>query len=251
MKMLSTPIAAESRRGRLHAHLIAGAEVRRRAAEHCLDQIEAAADLLCDALRGGGKILLCGNGGSAADCQHVAAELVWRLTGDFVRPGLAAIALTTDSSLLTAQANDQGFDAVFERQVAAIGRPATSWSGSRPAARRATSSGRSRPPARSGMGTLVLTGASGAAAVRADVVVAIPSDNTQHVQEAHLAVEHALCDMVERELFGSPIAPREQHDHLPNAVPHLLLRRRDRLPGLVPRARRRRAGDHHRQVLLS
>jgi D-sedoheptulose 7-phosphate isomerase len=203
MKMLSTPIAAESR-ARLHTHLIAGAEVRRRTAEHCLDQIEAAADLLCDALRGGGKILLCGNGGSAADCQHVAAELVWRLTSDFVRPGLAAIALTTDSSLLTAQANDQGFESIFERQVAALGRAGDVLVG-------ITTSGTSRNVLRAleaaraiGMGTIVLTGASGAAAVRADVVVAIPSDNTQHIQETHLAVEHALCDMVERELFGKP-----------------------------------------------
>ena len=90
-----------------------------RAAEECLDQILAAADLVCAAFRAGGKVLLCGNGGSAADCQHVAAELVGRLSRDFERPGLAAIALTTDGSLLTAQANDQGFEGVFERQVGA------------------------------------------------------------------------------------------------------------------------------------
>jgi D-sedoheptulose 7-phosphate isomerase len=203
MKMLSTPVVAESRHSRVHAHLLEGAEVRRRAAEQCLDEIVAAADLLCDAYRAGGKVLLCGNGGSAADCQHVAAELVGRLSRDFERPGLAAIALTTDGSLMTAQANDQGFDGVFERQVGALGRLGDVLIG-------ITTSGTSRNVLRAldaartaGMGTIVLTGAAGRLTAHADVVVAIPSDNTQHVQEMHLAVEHALCELVERELFGS------------------------------------------------
>src|SRR5262245_880992 len=87
------------------------------------DSIAAAADLIAEALRRGGKLLLCGNGGSAADCQHMAAEFVGRLTRERDRPALPAIALTTDTSFITAYANDSGFDGVFSRQVAALGSP--------------------------------------------------------------------------------------------------------------------------------
>src|SRR5687767_12503665 len=92
------------------AHLEASAHVSRLAADECAVAVVVAADVIADAIRAGGKVLLCGNGGSAADCQHVAAELVSRLTRDFDRPGLPVIALTTDSSFLTAFANDVGFD---------------------------------------------------------------------------------------------------------------------------------------------
>jgi phosphoheptose isomerase len=208
MEMTSMPRAAERQRARVRAHLLESAEVKRQAADSCLDQIVAAASLLCDAYRAGGKVLLCGNGGSAADCQHVAAELVGRLTRDFERPGLPAIALTTDGSLLTAQSNDQGFDHVFERQVCALGRPGDvligiTTSGGSSNVLRALAAARS-----GGLRTVALTGASGLSTGRADVVVAVPSDNTQHVQETHLAVEHALCELVERELFGP--APRAE-----------------------------------------
>ena len=84
----------------------------------------AAAEAMTESLQTGGKVLLCGNGGSAADCQHIAAEFVSVLNQSFLRPGLAAIALTTDTSILTASANDFGFEGIFERQVQALGRPA-------------------------------------------------------------------------------------------------------------------------------
>src|SRR5687768_10027194 len=110
-------VKAETLRARAQAHLFASARATERAAEDCLDQIVAAASLVTTAYREGGKLLLFGNGGSAADCQHVATELVGRLSRDLVRPGLPAIALTTDTSFLTAYANDVGFDLVFARQV--------------------------------------------------------------------------------------------------------------------------------------
>lgn len=104
-------------------HLLRSAEVKRLTAEACAAEIRKAVMLLVDCLRGGGKILLCGNGGSAADCQHIAAEFTNVLRQDFIRPALAAIALITDTSFLTAHANDFGFEGVFARQVEALGRP--------------------------------------------------------------------------------------------------------------------------------
>ena len=108
---------------RVRDHLIESAEVKRQVSEKCIESILAAANLIADTFRSGSKILLCGNGGSAADCQHVAAEFVSRLTKDFIRPGLPAIALTTDTSFLTAYSNDCGFEGVFERQLIALGKP--------------------------------------------------------------------------------------------------------------------------------
>ena len=107
----------------IRVYLSESAELKRRTAEACGEAILAAADLIADAFRADAKVLLCGNGGSAADCQHMATEFVSRLTRDVERPGLPAIALTTDTSFLTAFANDCGFDGVFERQVQALGRP--------------------------------------------------------------------------------------------------------------------------------
>ncbi|HET9418434.1 MAG TPA: SIS domain-containing protein, partial [Chthoniobacterales bacterium] len=107
---------------RARACLIESAEVKRLVVENCLDSIVSAAELIADAFRSGGKVLLCGNGGSAADCQHVAAEFVSILRRDFERPGLPAIALTTDTSFLTAYANDFGYEGLFARQVEALGK---------------------------------------------------------------------------------------------------------------------------------
>src|SRR5215207_8538246 len=106
----------------VRAQLQASANAKARAADACANDIVQAAALIADAVTAGGKILLCGNGGSAADCQHMAAEFVSRLTADFARPAIAAIALTTDTSFLTAYANDVDFEGVFARQVEALGR---------------------------------------------------------------------------------------------------------------------------------
>lgn len=184
------------------AHLRESAQVMEETVQGCAADIARAAELLGNCLRAGGKILLCGNGGSAADCQHLAAEFVSRLTRDFDRPAMAAIALTTDTSILTAYANDAGFDGVFARQVQALGRPgdvllAISTSGSSPNILRAATEARVRE-----MTVVALTGQSGTLADLADAAVCVPSRSVQHVQEAHLAIEHLLCRLVELDLYG-------------------------------------------------
>ena len=178
------------------------AEVKLRVAESCGREILLAADVISDCLRAGGKLLLCGNGGSAADCQHMAAEFVNRLSADFERPGLPAIALTTDSSFLTAYANDSGFEGVFERQVQALGKPedvliAISTSGNSENVVRAT-----RRASEMGLKCVGLLGSEGRLSGQCDVSIAVPDDSTTHIQEAHLAIEHVLCELVEIHLFG-------------------------------------------------
>jgi D-sedoheptulose 7-phosphate isomerase len=182
-------------------HLLKSAEIQHQVAEKCVDSILEVADLIADTFRSGGKVLLCGNGGSAADCQHMAAEFVGRLTKDFDRPGLPAIALTTDTSILTAFANDCGYEGVFERQVRALGKAGDvlvgiSTSGNSVNVLRATEAAREI-----GMKTVGLLGAGGPLKDRVDYPIAIPSRETQHVQEVLLSVEHILCHLVEQNLF--------------------------------------------------
>jgi D-sedoheptulose 7-phosphate isomerase len=156
------------------------------------------ADAAISVLRAGGKLLLCGNGGSAADSQHIATELTVRFEAD--RPGLPAIALTTDSSALTAAANDLGFEQVFARQVAALGRKgdlliALSTSGASPnivAALQAARGG--------GLITACLTGRDGGTIAReklADHCLVVPSDNTARIQEMHIFIGHFLCAAID------------------------------------------------------
>lgn len=164
-------------------------------------EIARAASTITEAFRAGGKVLLCGNGGSAADCQHLAAEFVNRLSRDRHRHALPALALTTDTSCLTACANDYGFEGVFARQVEAFGRPgdvlvAISTSGSSPNVLAAADAARTR-----GMAVVALLGKSGQLAATADVAIQVPSFDTQLIQQAHLAVEHLICELVERALF--------------------------------------------------
>jgi D-sedoheptulose 7-phosphate isomerase len=183
-------------------HLNESAGVARLVAERCAPAIVRAAELLVSSLRDGGKLLLCGNGGSAADCQHLAAEFMNTLTRPVVRPPLPAIALTTDTSLLTAVANDHGFEGVFARQVLAVGRAgdvlmAISTSGDSPNILRALEAARA-----AGLLTILLSGETGGKAQPlADAAVLVPSTDTQRIQEAHITVGHVLCDLVERALF--------------------------------------------------
>ena len=163
--------------------------------------IAAAADLIATTFRAGGKLLLCGNGGSAADCQHMAAELVGRLTRDMSRPGLPAIALTTNTSFLTAYSNDFGFDAVFARQVQALGSRGDvlmtiSTSGASPNVLAAVDEAK-----RVGLSIVALLGEAGPLADLADVAIRVPSRDTQLIQQVHLAVEHLICHLVERTLY--------------------------------------------------
>lgn len=195
-------------------HLLESGEVKRRVAEKCADAIMAAARAIADTFRSGGKVLLCGNGGSAADCQHMAAEFVGRLTRECERPGLPAVALTTDTSFLTACANDVGFEKVFARQVEALGKPGDVLIG-------ISTSGNSMNVIRAmeaalaaRMRTIVLTGSGGRLVEMANVAISVPSGNTQYVQEAHLAIEHAVCELVERFLYGEAGGQETgHHDH--------------------------------------
>lgn len=189
---------------KVRAHLLASAETKQQVAERCLDPILAAADLIAETFRRGGKLMLCGNGGSAADCQHMAAELVNRLTKDLERPGLPAIALTTDTSFLTAYANDIEYGGVFARQVRTLGKPGDdtligiSTSGNSLNVIRAF-----EVAAAAKIHTIVLTGNSGRLSEIAEITIAVPSANTQYLQEAHLAIEHILCELVEHQLFAA------------------------------------------------
>lgn len=186
----------------IRAHLETSATVKRAAADQCSPAIARAAELLTASFRAGGKLLLCGNGGSAADCQHIAAEFVSALNHDRPRAALGAIALTTDTSFLTANANDFGFEQVFERQLEALGRKgdvllAITTSGNSANVLRALVRARA-----DGLATIVLTGETGGkAAALADIAVKVPSGDTQHIQETHIAVGHILCALVERAVF--------------------------------------------------
>ncbi|MDQ2102103.1 D-sedoheptulose 7-phosphate isomerase [Azospirillum isscasi] len=160
------------------------------------DRIEAAAGLMIDGLKGGGKVLFCGNGGSAADSQHLAAELTGRYLRD--RAPLAAVALTVDTSALTAIANDYSYDEVFTRQVRGLGRAGDVLVG-------ISTSGNSRnvvaalEAARAlGMRTVGLTGAAGGRMKElCDVCLCVPSTDTPRIQEMHIAAGHMLCELVE------------------------------------------------------
>jgi phosphoheptose isomerase len=187
----------------IRQHLNQSADVVRATAETCAEDIAKSVELLVECYRNGGKVLLCGNGGSAAECQHLAAELVNVLSRDRPRPPLAAIALTTDTSALTAIANDFGFAQVFERQVQALGRPgdvliAISTSGESENVLRAMTCARS-----TGLATILLTGESGGDGVQhARVAIRVGSHGAQRVQEVHSVIGHILCGEVERALFA-------------------------------------------------
>jgi D-sedoheptulose 7-phosphate isomerase len=165
--------------------------------------IETVARLCAKALRDGNKLLLAGNGGSAADAQHLAAELVSRFYFD--RPGLAAVALTTDTSALTAIGNDYGFERLFARQVDALGRKGDvfiglSTSGNSPNILKALDEARLK-----GLVTVGLTGRGGGKmAALCDHCLRMPSSETPRIQEGHIVVGHTLCALVEREMFTPP-----------------------------------------------
>ena len=202
MRLQVQPTGLEHGRQYLETSL----SVQRRSADACLDQVVAAADAVAQSLKDGGKVLLCGNGGSAADCQHIATELVCRLSRRVDRPAMSALALTTDTSVLTAYSNDSGFEGVFARQVEAHGRAgdvliAISTSGQSPNVLRAVASAKAR-----GMITVGLMGEGGRLAGEVEYRVEVPDRDTQHVQEALLPLEHLLCDLVERAIYGPPDA---------------------------------------------
>jgi D-sedoheptulose 7-phosphate isomerase len=170
-------------------------------AEETISSIVDAVDLVIKALRRGGKILLFGNGGSAADAQHIACELIGKFKK--VRSSQPAIALTTDTSVLTSVANDFGYEFIFSRQIEAIANSedvviAISTSGNSPNVLEGVKAARDK-----GCKTIALTGRSGGKLSQiVDIPIRIPSNETARIQEAHITVGHVICAMVEKAFFG-------------------------------------------------
>ncbi len=174
-------------------------------ARQCSESVEAAADLLMTTFQNGNKLLLCGNGGSAADAQHIAAEFVVRY--EQKRRALPAIALTTDSSILTAHANDFDFDSVFARQIEALGNAgdtliAISTSGNSKNVIHAAQVARDK-----NLNVIALTGESGGALINiATLTITVPSSVTARIQETHILIGHYWCGVVEERLNVSESA---------------------------------------------
>ena len=213
-----------------HAILADAGRSMARLAAHAARAVAAAAESVVASLEEGGTIYFCGNGGSAADAQHLATELSGRYLME--RPSLAAVALTTNTSALTAIGNDYGFDRVFARQLEGLGSPgdvlvAITTSGRSANVLRAVETARAH-----GLVVIGMTGRGGRGfAARCDHALVAPSDSTPRIQEGHIAMGHALCELVERSLFG-----RNRAGRAPAA------RRRAR-PAPGQRSRRRRAGS--------
>jgi D-sedoheptulose 7-phosphate isomerase len=189
---------------RIAAHFEDHIEVARRTHHVLASEIERAIETCVNTFNHHGKILACGNGGSAADAQHLVAELVGRFERD--RTPLAGVALTTDTSILTAVGNDYGFDHIFSRQVTALGQPgdtlfAISTSGHSPNVRLAIEAAHAK-----GMLVIALTGKGGGAITGMlktnDVNLCIPHDRTMRIQEMHLMMLHLICDGIDAHILG-------------------------------------------------
>jgi D-sedoheptulose 7-phosphate isomerase len=182
----------------INASFEKGAVLRKVVAHSCGKAIFEAAKLISNCLSSGGKLLFFGNGGSAADAQHLAAEFVGRFVRE--RKGLPAIALTTDSSILTAIGNDYGFDRVFMRQIQALATAgdiaiAISTSGNSPNVLEGVKAAKERK-----LKTVGLSGKDGGALAQlADVTITVPSTSTARIQECHIAIGHIFCELVDRE----------------------------------------------------
>ncbi len=174
-------------------------EAKRHCIENNIDHIIRAADMLAACLTRGNKVLIFGNGGSAADAQHLAAEFVNRF--QIERPPLAAVALTTDASILTSIGNDYHFKDIFSKQIDALGRPGDiawgiSTSGNSTNVIQAIKAARKLE-----METIGMSGRAGELAGCVDLVIAVASDTTARIQESHITVGHILCDLVDRMLY--------------------------------------------------
>jgi D-sedoheptulose 7-phosphate isomerase len=183
--------------------LIESADTKHKIKDQLQEQIIKAVDLLSGCFKAGNKFLLCGNGGSAADCQHIATELMIRLNHHIQRPALPAIALTTDTSNLTAGGNDIGFENVFARNVEGLGIKgdvllAISTSGNSPNVIKAVDMAHKK-----GMKVIGFLGGNGGKLKDfVDLPIVIPSSNVQRIQEGHITVAHIICELVEDKLYG-------------------------------------------------
>ncbi len=180
------------------------AEIKLKIIETCRENILETVTIITGAYRNGNKLLLCGNGGSAADCQHIATELMIRLNHDINRPALAAIALTTDTSNLTAGGNDIGFENVFARNVEGLGNSGDvllviSTSGNSANVIEAVKMAHTKD-----MKVIGLLGSGGGKLKsEVDLAIVIPSSNIQRIQEGHITVAHIICELTEIELYGN------------------------------------------------
>lgn len=189
---------------RIRAHFDDSIAAKQRARDILPDAIAAAAALMCECLQQGGKVMSCGNGGSAGDAQHFSAELLNRFERE--RPGLAACALSTDTSTLTSIANDYAYDQIFSKQVLALGKPgdcllAISTSGNSPNVTRAIDSAHEKD-----IRVIALTGRDGGEIAGtlsdSDIEIRVPDERTARIQEVHLVILHCLCDSIDQTLFG-------------------------------------------------
>jgi len=201
--MAHLPVTLLARQAFIQDELNASAELKRKIFETCNDRIMKAVDILISAFNQRKKLLFCGNGGSAADSQHLATEFVIRMNPTIKRPAIPAIALSTDSSMLTAGANDIGYDNVFARAVEALGNQGDvligiSTSGKSESVNRAITMAKSK-----GMVTIGLLGRDGGSTKDlVDLAIIVPSNDTQRIQEGHITIGHILCALVEREMYA-------------------------------------------------
>jgi D-sedoheptulose 7-phosphate isomerase len=178
-------------------------KLKNRVKDELSGKIVEVAHALAECIKKGGKILLCGNGGSASDAQHLAGELVVRLSSDYTRSALPAITLSSNDYVLTACANDFGFEQVFSRQIEALGKPedllvCISTSGNSPNLIKAAEKSKEKK-----MKTVGLLGRDGGKLKGlSDFSIIVPSENTARIQEIHIFVCHMLCELIEKELFG-------------------------------------------------
>ena len=200
--MAHLPLTLVYREKYIQDQLNESAETKKKMSDACGRDILRAVDAIIGAFNNRKKILLCGNGGSAADAQHIATELVIRMN-KAGRPALPAIALTTDSSLLTAGGNDIGFENIFARQIEALGASgdiliAISTSGKSENVNRAIQEAKKR-----GMTVVGFLGKGGGASKGiVDIPIIIPSEDTQRIQEGHITTAHIICGIIENEMFG-------------------------------------------------
>lgn len=195
-----------SETARFAAMMLKSADLKRRIATELADAVVGVVDAAETCLRGGGKLLFCGNGGSAADSQHLATEMLIRLRPKSERPSIAALALTLDPAALTAGGNDYGYDRVFERPLRGLGRRGDVLFG-------ITTSGRSANVIRAleaardmGIVTVGLLGGSGEPAIgHCDHALLVPDTETARIQECHIALGHAVLELLEDRLLARPI----------------------------------------------
>ena len=192
----------EKLKDQVSSYLISSSEVKKRAAVEISDSIALAAKMIISCYKNGGKLLICGNGGSAADSQHIAAEFVSILRPEIPRAALPAIALTTDTSIMTARGNDYGFEEVFSRQLEALGISNDILIGISTSGNSANVVSAVVKANQLKVKTISLTGDSGGRLKEnSDLTICVPSKSTQHVQETHIAIAHIICQLVEEELF--------------------------------------------------